>query len=128
MSFALTKDQIRNRTKTVTRRFGWWFLHSGYQLNAVEKSMGLKKGETIIKLAEIRVISTRREPLSSITKEDCAREGFPDYSPQDFIDMLMQHYKNISPTSICNRIEFEYLDPQPEIEFFDIPNFLLRKK
>lgn len=29
MSFALTTKQIINRTKTITRRFGWWFLRPG---------------------------------------------------------------------------------------------------
>ena len=43
MSFAMTTEQIRARTKTVTRRFGWWFLKAGDQVWAVEKAMGLKK-------------------------------------------------------------------------------------
>lgn len=38
MSFALTTSQIRDRSKTVTRRFGWWFLVPGDQVWAVEVS------------------------------------------------------------------------------------------
>lgn len=43
MSFAMTTDQIREQSKTVTRRFGWWFLKSGDVVCGVEKAMGLKK-------------------------------------------------------------------------------------
>lgn len=110
MSFALTTDQILNRTKTVTRRFGWWFLKSGDELCAVEKAMGLKKGEQINRLAMIRVVSVRREPLNKITQEDCIREGFPDDTPDTFVDMLQDHYGGaIAPDKECNRIEFEYI-------------------
>jgi len=47
MSFAMTTKQVRNQTKTVTRRFGWWFLKAGDIVQPVEKAMGLKKGEKI---------------------------------------------------------------------------------
>lgn len=128
MSFALTTDQIKNRSKTVTRRFGWWFLKQHDQINAVEKAMGLKKGEQIIQLAKIKIISTRGEPLSAITPEDCIKEGFPELTPDEFVEMILKHYNIRYHDARCNRIEFEYIDPQPEIEFFDIPNFLLRQK
>lgn len=111
MSFALTTEQIKDQSKTVTRRFGWWFLKPGDQLWAVEKAMGLKKGEKIKRLAKIRVVSTRREPLMAITQADCLREGFPRHTPETFIDMLQDHYGGeIAPDTVCNRIEFEYLE------------------
>ena len=44
MSFALTTEQFKARTKTVTRRFGWWFLKPGDVVRGVEKAMGLKPG------------------------------------------------------------------------------------
>jgi hypothetical protein len=47
MSFAHTTDQIRNRTKTVTRRNGWADLKPGELFWAVEKAMGLKPGEKV---------------------------------------------------------------------------------
>ena len=70
MSFSLTTGQIRNRTKTVTRRNGWWFLKSGDIVNVVEKAMGSKKGEKIKRICQIRIISTWAEPLSAITGDD----------------------------------------------------------
>ena len=108
MSFALTTNQFKNRTKTVTRRFGWDFLKPGDIVCGVEKAMGLKKGDKIKKLGLIRILSIRREPLNVITPEDVAKEGFPDCSVEDFINMICSHYKCDSEINI-NRIEFEYI-------------------
>lgn len=108
MSFAMTTPQMREETKDVTRRFGWWFLKPGDRVMAVEKSMGLKKGEKATPLYPIEILSVRSEPLDSITKEDVAREGFPDWTPQKFIQMLVDHYK-IDPAKTVNRIEFKRL-------------------
>lgn len=108
MSFAMTTEQIRNRTKTVTRRFGWNFLKPGDVVQAVEKAMGLKKGDKIVRLALLEIVSVRTEPLECITREDVVREGFPDWSPKQFIDMLVEHY-DVLPWAPVNRIEFRYL-------------------
>jgi len=108
MSFAMTTSQVYRREKDVTRRFGWWFLKPGDVVNAVEKAMGLKPGEKIVRICQIRVIDARPEPLNAITKEDCKREGFPEFEPSDFVGMLTSHYK-CEPTKTVNRIEFEYL-------------------
>jgi len=108
MSFAMTTDQIRAQDKTVTRRFGWWFLKPGDIVWGVEKAMGLKKGEQIKRLAKIRIVSTRAEPLDAITQDDVIKEGFPDWTPIHFINMLVQHYK-VEPSATVNRIEFEYV-------------------
>jgi len=59
----LTKPQILARTKTVTRRVGWKHLKVGDLLQGVEKGMGLKAGETIKRLAVIRVTDVRQERL-----------------------------------------------------------------
>ena len=52
MSFTMTTRQIKNRSTTMTRRFGWWFLKPGDRIQAVEKGMGLKKGEKVKKKME----------------------------------------------------------------------------
>lgn len=110
MSFALTTMQVSAQKKTVTRRFGWWFLKPGDLVQPVRKAMGLKKGEAIEKIGPpIRIVSTRREPLCAITREDVMREGFPpEWSPQDFVDMIRSHYGNVTSLTPVNRIEFEY--------------------
>ncbi|WP_339862281.1 ASCH domain-containing protein [Paremcibacter congregatus] len=109
ISFAMTTEQIKNRTKTVTRRYGWGFLKPGDILNGVEKAMGLKKGEKIKRLCQIRVISIRWEPLERITQDDVIKEGFPDWTPVQFIQMLVEHY-GAEPSKLINRIEFEYVE------------------
>lgn len=108
MSFAMTTDQFIARTKTVTRRFGWRFLRPGDEVLGVKKAMGLKKGEKIQGLGMIRVVSTRDEPLDAITQEDVIREGFPGWTPERFVQMLVDHYK-VNPSAQVNRIEFEYI-------------------
>lgn len=108
MSFALTLSQMRAKEKDVTRRFGWWFLKPGDQVWAVEKAMGLKKGETIQRIGLIEVVSTRGEPLDAITHDDCAREGFPEFYPADFVGMLTAHY-GCEANKLVNRIEFRHL-------------------
>jgi len=107
MSFAMTTEQVRNRTKDVTRRFGWWFLKPGDKVWAVKKSMGIPAGAKIKRLCMIEIISTRAEPLDAITASDCTREGFPNYTPEGFVQMLVDHYR-CDPTKSCNRIEFRY--------------------
>jgi len=140
MSFALTTEQIRNRTKTVTRRIGWTFLKPGDLIRPVEKCQGLKKGETVtpIGTAVLRVVSVRRECLGALLAEfDCgaseaAREGFgrKDNAGQDFVDFFCRTHRleSPSPPSLdgnapmrwrsrpctpddeVTRIEFEYVD------------------
>lgn len=104
----MTTEQIKARTKTVTRRFGWWFLKPGDEIKAVKKAMGLKSGEKMESLAILRIVSTRSESLNTITQADVIREGFPDWTPEQFVQMLVDHYK-VDPTATINRIEFEYL-------------------
>lgn len=106
MSFAMTTEQMRAGTKSVTRRFGWYFLKPGQIVWAVEKAMGLKKGEKVKRICAIKIISTRTEPLCAIDKADVKAEGFPDWSPEQFIQMLVDHYK-VDPEAMVNRIEFE---------------------
>jgi hypothetical protein len=109
ISFALTTTQIRNRTKTVTRRKGWKFLKAGDVLNGCVKCMGLKPGEQIERLGQIRVTDIRREPLCITTTSDSAREGFPELSGSEFVSMFRKHMGG-DPDQIVTRIEFEYLD------------------
>ena len=108
MSFTLTIEQVKNKTKTVTRRLGWWFLEPGDTLNACEKCQGLRKGEKINRLCQIRVVSTRTEWLHDITQDDCVREGFPDMQPRDFVRMFGKAM-SLKEMARVNRIEFEYL-------------------
>jgi len=108
MSFAITTDQIRRKEKTVTRRNGWRFLKAGDIANAVEKAMGLRKGEKVKQLCRIRIISTRLERLCWITEQDVVKEGFADKDRDWFIQMYCQHNGG-DALQIVNRIEFDYM-------------------
>jgi hypothetical protein len=107
MSFMLTTEQVKARTKTVTRRNRWKNLKAGETLIAVNKSQGLKKGEHPIHLAIIVVLSARWERLDAITDEDVAREGFPGKTPEWFVNFYCAHNGG-DGSQMVHRIEFGY--------------------
>ncbi len=109
ISFALTTDQVRARSKTVTRRLRWLKLKAGDRLQAVVKGMGLKPGETVDRICVIEVVSVRREPLNDIEAADVRREGFPTMTRREFIEMFCRNMK-CDATTIVTRIEFKYVD------------------
>ena len=109
MSFALTTEQIKNRSKTVTRRLGWNNLKPGQRLWAVKKAMGLKPGEKIKRLALIEVVSLRTEPLNAITEDDIKKEGFAEMSKQEFIEFFIKTHKGVNAETPINRIEFKFI-------------------
>jgi len=118
-----TQEQIRNRTKTVTRRLGWANAKPGELLQVVVKGQGLKKGEHVEKMVVIRVLENDPEPLDNIIKYprrwhkikdykwvwETVREGFPDMTPQEFVVMFCKTNK-CEPGTVINRIAFDYED------------------
>lgn len=116
ISFSLTTQQFRDRTKWVTRRMGWHKLQAGDVLNGCEKCQGLKRGETVKKLGRIKILSVRREPLQRMTDDseygarEVVAEGFPDKTPAEFVVMFCRSHSGCQPESEVTRIEFEYLE------------------
>ena len=108
MSFMLTKEQFKDGSKTETRRMGWWFLEHGDLVQGVEKGMGLKRGEKVVKLGLIYIIATIPEKLCEISQESVRREGFPDKSPEWFIDFFCRSHKGCTPEHVVNRIIFKH--------------------
>lgn len=109
MSFMLKTQQIYDETADVTRRLGWWFLKPDDMVMAVEKGMGLKKGEKVVKIKPIIIVSSQPEMLRLITQRDVLREGFPGKTPEWFIEFFCKSHKKCKPETIVNRIVFEYL-------------------
>jgi len=115
MSFSLTTEQMRRREKTVTRRLGWDSLVSGQLICAVEKGMGLKKGETVKRIGVVRVVRVTKEPLTALIydadygRAEVIKEGFPDMSPLEFVDMFCRHNK-VDRRRRVNRIEMEHVE------------------
>lgn len=116
ISFFLTTDQIRARTKTVTRRIGWESLKPGTLLRAIVKGQGLKAGECIVPICIIRVVSVRREYLDCMIRDpaygatEAELEGFPGWSGQRFVDFICSKNAGVYPERELTRIEFQYVD------------------
>lgn len=110
MSFSKTTDQARDRSKTVTRRWGWGFLKPGDRVQQVVKAMGLKKGEKIEKIHVIEIISNRPDPLNDLTQAECVLEGFPGLDPAWLRRLLLSMAPKTWKGGHPNRIEFKYVD------------------
>lgn len=127
MSVSLTEDAVRARRKTVTRRLGWAMVKPGDTLTLCRKVMGRKRAdgtvEPLVRIAEVRVVSVRREPLNAITDDDVIREGFdaehrgplmlndtgqPFTPAQWFVEFFTSNMK-CKPDAEVTRIEWEYL-------------------
>lgn len=132
MSVAMTTQQVLDRTKTVTRRKGWWLdkhgrplVKPGDRLTLVDRVMGFKKGERATVLAEVEVVSVRRERLSDLgwaasfttdygwAKGEVALEGFPDMEPGEFVRRFFLDAQGMSVADMVTRIEWRYLDGTP---------------
>lgn len=120
MSVAFTEQAVRDRTKTVTRRKGWWFDKNGRHLLAVSdrlslcrKVMGRKPGEPLVRIAEVEVVSVRRELLYLVVNEgELTAEGFPELErfngPAEFIQRYFEP-QGIGFDDVVTRIEWKYL-------------------
>lgn len=129
MSVAMTTDAVIERRKTVTRRKGWWLdkngrrlLHVGDTLTLCRKVQGRKAGEPIERLAEVEVISVRREPLCAVGGPhvlgpngcvvewpEVIAEGFPDMHPNDFMECFFVDAQRIGVMDDVTRIEWRYI-------------------
>lgn len=118
MSVSHTEAAVVARTKTVTRRLGWRFLKPGDRLTLCRKVMGRKPGEPLVRLAEVEVVSVRREPLWDMTDPDVAREGVPAaewHTPGTTAPPWAEWVKWFTTTFRCEaetevtRIEWRYL-------------------
>lgn len=121
ISFSLTTHQVRHGFETgeilkdVTRRLGWLKLKAGDRLQACEKCMGLKKGEPLVVLGTIEVVSVRRERLDAITDDDVVREGFFAQDAAWFIAFFCRTHKDpltkkaATGATLVTRIEFRYM-------------------
>lgn len=114
MSVSHTTEQVRNRSKTVTRRLGWWedkngrrMVKAGDTLTLCEKVMG-RKGEPLVRLCDVEVVRVTRERLSFINLSDVRREGFGGWLPEEFVAFFCETFK-VTPETMVTRIEWRYL-------------------
>jgi hypothetical protein len=122
MSFMHTLEQMEQEIKDITRRIGWWNLKVGTHVMAVKKGMGLKKGEKVQRIYTIVIVSTREERLDLMLtdieygKREVIREGFPDWTPEQFVEFFCKSHK-CRQDQIINRIEFKKLIRKAQTEF-----------
>jgi len=118
MSFALTTEQIRNRTKTVTQRVGWKTARPGDVVQPVVKGQGIPKGCTVEKIGgPIRFVDVWRGPLDRMlgryeefaASDEAKLEGFPHLTSEEFVAMFCEH-NGCAPDTEITRIEFEYVE------------------
>lgn len=118
MSFSMTTRQIRDQSKSVTRRNGWARAKAGQIVTAIERGQGLKKGEKVVKLCPLLFTSVRRERLDRmITEPEYGRaevilEGFPELTPEEFVAMYCRA-NHCEPSHVVTRIEFAYGEAPP---------------
>mgnify|MGYP001199936708 CR=1 FL=1 len=115
ISFFLTKRQFLDRSKDVTRRLGWGWAKPGDVLCGIEKGQGLKKGERIVRLGDIRLVSVRQEPLQRMLddlkygRDEVRREGFPEMTPAEFVAFFCASHSGCFPDRPLTRLEFAYI-------------------
>lgn len=123
MSVAFTEDAVRERRKTVTRRKGWAFLKPGDRLTLCRKVMGRRKGEPLVRVAEVEVVAVHREPLDFLLGQrlddpldppypvrEMEREGFPGMDPEEFVRKYFTEAQGMLRDAVVTRIEWRYLD------------------
>ena len=130
MSVAFTEAAVRDRTKTVTRRKGWWedkngrrMVKPGDRLTLCRKVMGRKNGEPLERICDVEVTDVRRERLGRIcpvhgddepvyAANEMTREGFPGLDPLTFINRYFMEAQNVFCGDFVTRIEWRYLDAE----------------
>ena len=124
MSVALTADAVIERRKTVTRRKGWLMLEPGDRLTLCRKTRGRKPGEPLERLAEVEVVSVRREPLRRLTPlaelstasrrfyphDEMILEGCPGMDTAEFVLRYFIDAQGMRASDLVTRIEWRYLD------------------
>ncbi|WP_040713321.1 hypothetical protein [Nocardia takedensis] len=116
MAVSLTEAQVRDRTKTVTRRAGWRDLTAGTRLTLCRKVMGRRRGEPLVRIVDVVVEEVRRERLDAITTADVRAEGFPDWTPAEFIDFFTRTHHGCTGDTEVTRILWRYLDTEEGAE------------
>jgi hypothetical protein len=122
MSCSMTVDQVRDRTKTETRR-AWWTwkdLQPGEHLLLIEKGMGLPKGAKQVVLAEVEVVGNDSVRMCDISPAEVAAEGFPHMTPDEFVAFWMRGHGlrfgygdgGVLRTFVVRRISWRYVDDQ----------------
>lgn len=111
MSFAATVSQMYAQTKTVTRRAAdtWVDLEPGDVVMAIEKGMGLPKGERQKCIHPIEIAAVSVVPLLPLTPAEITAEGFPGKPEAEFLaDVWEPLHGPVNGSETVRRIEFAH--------------------
>lgn len=73
-------------------------------ITVTDRSHGRADGQRTLRIEPDVLMDFRSLPYP----DDVVREGFPEWTPEQFVAMLVEHY-GVSPSATVNRIQFEYL-------------------
>lgn len=107
LDFPYTKKYIKNRVQTVTHRVECPDIQPGDLFIACEK---FEDNEpcNILRHHQLRVVNKREEKLCNISQEDIYKEGFPNVTIAEYLDLFKRRYK-CKDEQVVTRIEFKYV-------------------
>lgn len=114
MAFSKSIQAMREFRKTVTRRYGWANVKPAQIVQAVEKGQGIPRGEHVVPIHEIQLLTPRWERADLMITDqaygerEVILEGFPELSPKEFVQMLCEMNKK-RPDELVHRLEFRHL-------------------
>jgi hypothetical protein len=113
MAVALTLEQVRDRSKTVTRRKSWmqkgrFMLAPGGPLVLCEKVQGREPGEPLVRIVTVTVVGVRRERLDAVTPADVIADGFREYTPDLFVAFFCRAHLGCGSAGMVTRIQWAY--------------------
>ncbi|MFC8385833.1 hypothetical protein [Nocardia sp. NPDC057272] len=86
-------------------------LAAGDRVTLCRKVMGRRRGEPLVRIVDVEILSVRREPLNVIGGDDLAAEGFAAMSVEEFIEFFCASHRGCQPATEVTRIEWRYIEP-----------------
>ena len=107
ISFGMTLDRFLALKKTVTRRY--WSSRYATRLRLcktpIYATSNWRNGDIV---GTVQIISIKNDNLEEITQEEVILEGYPEYTPEEFLDAFFSDRKaKNKPGYSYYRIEFE---------------------
>jgi hypothetical protein len=96
---AFTERPVVDRVTTVHPPTGLDVPETRRPAHAVPHGEGRRPGEPLVRIAEVQVVSVRRERLGDITADEAAREGFPGMTRRSSSTASSSPPRGIRPTT-----------------------------
>ncbi len=94
---------------------GWRGLRAGDRLTLCREVMGRRRAdrhvEPLVRIVDVEVLAVGRERLDAITADEVVAEGFPEMTPEQFVEFFCDSHRGCTPDSTVTRIQWRYLPP-----------------